>query len=200
MKEEYQAIVDAGFVLQLDCPDLAMGRHIALPDAQRRRSSATIAELHVEALNHALRDIPPSACACTSAGATTRARTTTTCRCATSSTSCSRRARRRSPSRRANPRHEHEWSVFERREAARRQGAHPRRARLHAPTTSSTRSWSRSASCATPSSSGREHVIAGTDCGFGTFAGFAPVDPRVAWAKLARWRRAPAPASEQLWG
>ena len=114
MKDEYDAHHEAGFVLQIDCPDLAMGRHMHVPrrarDEFRRR-----ARCNVEALNHARATSRPSACACTSAGATTRARTTTTSRCATSSTSCSRRGRRRSRSRRANPRHEHEWTVFERR-------------------------------------------------------------------------------------
>ena len=58
MKEEYDAIHRAGFVLQVDCPDLAMGRHLAfaeLSDAEFLK----IAEANVEALNHALRDIPP---------------------------------------------------------------------------------------------------------------------------------------------
>ena len=77
MREEYNAIVNAGFVLQLDCPDLAMTRH-------NRHIDKTLAEfrdickLHVEAINEATKDIPPERCACTSAGATTKARTTST--------------------------------------------------------------------------------------------------------------------------
>ena len=55
----------------------------------------------------------PNSCACTCAGATTKARTIATCRSPTSSTSCSRRSRTRSRSKAANPRHEHEWAVFE---------------------------------------------------------------------------------------
>ena len=85
MKVEYEAIVAAGVQLQIDAPDLAMGRHIMYHD----RSDAEFvrsAERHVEAINRALRDIPPTASACTSAGATTRARTTSTSTCARSST------------------------------------------------------------------------------------------------------------------
>ena len=58
MKEEYDAIHAAGFVLQIDCPDLAMGRHIEFPDASLEEWRRTIAE-NVEALNDATRDIPP---------------------------------------------------------------------------------------------------------------------------------------------
>src|SRR2546428_7011163 len=57
MKEEYDAIYQAGFVLQIDCPDLAMGRHLAFPDLSTPEF-LKIAEANVEALNHALRDIP----------------------------------------------------------------------------------------------------------------------------------------------
>ena len=120
-------------------------------------------ELHVEALNHALANIAARAgCACTSAGATTRARTTATCRWPTSSTSCSRRGPTAISFEAANPRHAHEWTALRARQAARGQGAHPRRASTRRRTSSSTPSWSRSASAATPSWSGRENVIAGT--------------------------------------
>ena len=85
MKTEYDAIHQAGFVLQLDCPDLAMTRHMQFGEDRERRSATRAC--NVEALNHATRDIPTT-CACTCAGATTRARTTTTSRCARSSTSC----------------------------------------------------------------------------------------------------------------
>src|SRR6185436_4336785 len=57
MKEEYDAIHQAGFVLQVDCPDLAMSRHLAFPELSNAEF-LKIAEANVEALNHALRDIP----------------------------------------------------------------------------------------------------------------------------------------------
>src|SRR3989442_5322190 len=58
MKEEYNAIHQAGFLLQVDCPDLAMGRHSQFADASLEEFRKK-AELDVEALNHALADIPP---------------------------------------------------------------------------------------------------------------------------------------------
>src|SRR3989442_11934698 len=58
MKEEYDAIHRAGFIRQVDCPDLAMGRHLAFPDLSNAEF-LKIAAANVEALNHALRDIPP---------------------------------------------------------------------------------------------------------------------------------------------
>ena len=57
MREEYEAIAGAGFVLQLDCPDLAMGRHIQFNDASLEEFRR-MASLHVEALNHAVANIP----------------------------------------------------------------------------------------------------------------------------------------------
>src|SRR5262249_11043980 len=58
MKEEYDSIHQAGFVLQIDCPDLAMGRHLAFPEVSNAEF-LKIAAANIEALNHALRDIPP---------------------------------------------------------------------------------------------------------------------------------------------
>jgi 5-methyltetrahydropteroyltriglutamate--homocysteine methyltransferase len=58
LREEYQSIVSRGFLLQIDCPDLALGRHLEFPDASTAEFRAVI-ELHVEALNHALEGIDP---------------------------------------------------------------------------------------------------------------------------------------------
>jgi 5-methyltetrahydropteroyltriglutamate--homocysteine methyltransferase len=79
MKTEYRAIVEAGFVLQIDAPDLASARnnqHRDLTDDQFRR----IAERNIAAINAATEVCPPTGCGCTSAGATTKARTPTICR------------------------------------------------------------------------------------------------------------------------
>ena len=86
MKPEYEAIIDAGFVLQLDCPDLAMTRHrefaeSPLEDFRRLRRACTS-----KCSMRRSRTCRPSACACTSAGATTRGRTIATCRSRRSST------------------------------------------------------------------------------------------------------------------
>src|SRR5262245_27078483 len=102
MRHEYEAVARAGLVLQIDCPDLAMGRHIqfaglSLEDFRK------MARLHIEALTTPWSTSPPSSSACTCAGATTRGRTITTCRWRTSSTSCSPRRPAPSPSRRPIP-------------------------------------------------------------------------------------------------
>ena len=82
MRKEYELIVSRGLVLQLDCPDLAMERHVSYQD-EPLEAFQEVVELHIEAINRALRTYPASRCACTSAGGTAKARTTTTCRCPT---------------------------------------------------------------------------------------------------------------------
>ena len=77
MQEEYEAIAGAGFVLQLDCPDLAMARHTSFQDLSEA-DFLKRAAFHVEVLNHALRNVPADVPASTSAGAITKGRTTTT--------------------------------------------------------------------------------------------------------------------------
>ena len=93
MRGEYETIAHSGATLQIDCPDLAMGRHMnstgVTLDDFRSACSCTF-----EALNHAVRTFPPNNCACTCAGATTAGRIITTCPSPTSSTSCSRPSRR----------------------------------------------------------------------------------------------------------
>ncbi len=197
MKQEYDAIVAAGFVLQLDCPDLALGRHLApqplsIADFRKRM------ELRIAVINHALRDVAPDRVrmhicwgnyesphhhdvelkeivdlilTARPAGLLVEA---------------------------ANPRHAHEWRVFE--DVALPEGKvlipgvidtltsyveHPevvaQRIVQYAEVV------------------GRENVIAGTDCGFATFANFTPVDPDIAWAKLRSLAEGARLASQQLW-
>jgi len=79
MRQEYEAVANAGFVLQIDCPDLAMGKHIKYHDVDLK-TFRKAAALNIEAMNHAVAIFRPSSCACMCAGATTKARITTTCR------------------------------------------------------------------------------------------------------------------------
>src|SRR5213592_344129 len=88
MRHEYEAVAQAGFVLQVDCPDLAMGRHIQFADLSLEEFRK-MARLHVEALDHALAEVPPD-----------KVRITTTSRSRTSSISSSPAAPARCPSRR----------------------------------------------------------------------------------------------------
>jgi 5-methyltetrahydropteroyltriglutamate--homocysteine methyltransferase len=197
MRREYEAVVGAGLLLQVDCPDLAMGRHIQFADLGLEEFRR-MARLHVEALNHALANVPSDrvrmhVCWGNYEGPhhydvplediidivfLGRA------------TGVSFEA--------ANPRHAHEWRLFERvrvpegkilipgvLESKTNYIEHPelvaqrigRYARLV----------------------GRENVIAGTDCGYGTWVGQAAVDPGVVWAKLGSLSEGARLASREFW-
>ena len=197
MKREYQAIVQAGFILQVDCPDLALGRHtqfahLSLEEFRR------VCEMHVEVLNHAVADIAPDRMRMHICWASTGG-----------------------PHHRdvpledivdvviqgrpgalvvagANPRHEHEWKVW-------KDVRLPAGKVLVAGVIDSTTNFiehpelvaeriARYASVV-----GRENVIAGVDCGFGTFAGRVQVDTNIVWHKLRSLVEGARLASEALW-
>lgn len=82
MALEYKAIVDAGFILQLDCPDLPMAAHTAFWAVEHMEEMGfkRYIELHIDALNQSIADLPAVRVRCICAGATTRARTPPTCR------------------------------------------------------------------------------------------------------------------------
>ena len=198
LKEEYDAIYRAGLVLQLDCPDLCMSRHNRFSDLSTKEFKK-VAELHVAALNHALRDIPAD-----------RVRLhmcwgnyegphhldiplneiiDVALKAKVGALSFEG----------ANPRHEHEWVVFE---------------EFHLPdglviipgVIDSTTNFVEHPELVAQrivryaEVVGRENVIAGTDCGFGTFVRTEPtIDPRIAWAKLKSLAEGAAIASERLW-
>ncbi len=197
MRHEYEAVAKAGVILQVDCPDLAMGRHIqfaALSVEEFRK----MARLHVEALNHALANVPPD-----------QARVHV---CwgnyegphhydvpfadildvifAARPNGISFEA--------ANPRHAHEWELFER--------VKPPKDKVLIPGVLESKTnyiehpelvAQRIARYARLV--GRENVIAGTDCGFGTWVGQAAVDPGVVWAKFASMAEGARLASRQFW-
>ena len=185
MRPEYEAIVAAGLILQLDSPDLGLGRHMMYKD----RSDAdylTLIGQHVAVLNHALRNVPadwvrmhvcwgnyegphthdvemsvilPTLMSAKPAGLLFET---------------------------ANPRHAHDWATFVDQAAA-----IPANKILIPGVIDSTTNFvehprvvaeriERFASIV-----GHDRVIAGTDCGFSTFAGFGAVDPDIVWAKLA---------------
>ena len=86
LRKEYETIVAHGLTLQLDCPDLAMERHVSYQD-EPLSAFQDLVDPHIRAINHTLTNIPRAGFVCTSAGATARARTITMCRWRTSSTS-----------------------------------------------------------------------------------------------------------------
>jgi 5-methyltetrahydropteroyltriglutamate--homocysteine methyltransferase len=197
MRPEYEAIVDAGMILQLDCPDLAMGRHIQHADLSLE-DFRKAARLHIEVLNHAVARIPadrmrlhlcwgnyegPHHCdvpieqiidvvfLARPNGISFEA---------------------------ANPRHAHEWQVFERVKLP--------EDKLLIPGVLESKSnfiehpelvAQRIANYARLV--GRENVMAGTDCGYGTWVGQAAVDPDVVWAKLAAMAEGARLASRAFW-
>ena len=183
MRHEYETIANAGLVLQIDCPDLGMGRHIQyaeLPLAEFRRK----AELHVEALNDALRNIPAEQlrmhlCWGNYEGPH---------HCDVPLADVIDIVFRAKPSaivlEAANPRHAHEWQLFETVKLP--------DGKLLVPGVIESKSnfvehpelvaqrIGRYANLVGP-----ENVIAGSDCGYGTWVGQAAVDPDVVWAKMA---------------
>lgn len=199
MKEEYDAIVQAGFVLQVDCPDLAMGRHLLFPDLSTSEF-VKIAEANVEVLNHALRDLPPDRlrlhlCWGNYEGPHHRDIALRDI------LGVVFKARPQAISLEgANPRHGHEWAVF-------KEVRLPDDKVLIPGVLDSTTNFIEHPELVAQrivryaKVVGRERVIAGTDCGFGTFArSNYQVEPEIVWAKLQAMAEGARLASAMLWG
>ena len=196
MKAEYDEIHRAGLVLQLDCPDLAMTRHMSgdesLEEFRRR------ATLHVEAINHATRDIPCDAMRIHLCWGNYEGphhhdmplRDIIDIVLEARPAAISFEA--------ANPRHEHEWTVFEDLKL-------PEGKALIPGVLDSTTNYIEHPELVAQRLVryarlvGRENVIAGTDCGFATFASYLAVDPAIAWVKLHAMAEGAKLASAELW-
>jgi len=198
MKDEYDAIHRAGFVLQVDCPDLAMGRHLAFPDLSNAEF-LKIAAANVEALNHALRDIPADRirlhlCWGNYEGPHHRDIPLRQL------LPVALKARPQALSfEGANPRHEHEWIVF-------REIRLPDDRVIIPGVLDSTTNFIEHPELVAQrlvryaEVVGRERVIAGTDCGFATFArSVNQVEPEITWAKFKAMAEGARLASAQLW-
>ncbi|MGK6325250.1 cobalamin-independent methionine synthase II family protein [Sphingomonas sp. DT-51] len=199
MRPEYEAIVAAGLTLQLDSPDLGLGRHMMYKD----RSEAdylTLIERHVAVLNHALRNVPAEkvrmhVCWGNYEGPHTRdveMRTILPVLMKAKPQSLLFET--------ANPRHQHDWQAF--RDLA---GLVPEDRMLIPGVIDSTTNFVEHPEVVAQRIEqfaglvGRDRVIAGTDCGFSTFAGFGAVDADIVYAKLATLAEGAARASERLW-
>ena len=197
MRPEYETVAAAGIVLQIDCPDLAMGRHIqyAALDLREFRKRAA---MHVEALNHALANIPPEQlrmhlCWGNYEGPH---------HCDVPLADIIDVVFAARPSaisfEAANPRHGHEWTLFERVKLPPGKVLIPgviesKSNFIEHPELIAQR-LGRYAKLV-----GRENVMAGSDCGFGTWVGQAAVDPDVVWAKMAAMVEGARIASRRFW-
>lgn len=198
MKEEYQAIVRAGFLLQIDAPDLAMGWHTQFPD-KTLAEFREIIEPRVAALNRALEGIPPEQVRhhlCWGNGERPHHRDAQlkdiidiVLKARVGATYVEG----------ANPRHGHEWKVF------RDLKLLDDRVIIAGVIDTKTNIIEHPELVADrivnyASVLGRENVIAGTDCGFGTSADRTRVAPSISWAKLQSLTEGARLASQQLWG
>jgi 5-methyltetrahydropteroyltriglutamate--homocysteine methyltransferase len=197
MRHEYETVAKAGITLQIDCPDLGMGRHIqyadlSLPEFRKR------ARMHVEAMNHALANIPaqqlrihlcwgnyegPHHCDVALADIIDVV-------FLAKPHAISLEA--------ANPRHAHEWQLFERVKLPEGKilipGVIESKSNFIEHPELIAHRIGRYANLV-----GRENVIAGSDCGYGTWVGQAAVDPDVVWAKFAAMAEGARIATKQFW-
>ena len=197
MRHEYEIVAKAGFVLQIDCPDLGMGRHIQYADLSladfRKR-----AQLHIEALNHAVANIPAEQlrmhlCWGNYEGPhhfDVPLKDIIDIVFMAKPSAISLEA--------ANPRHAHEWQVFETVKLPDTKVLIPgvlesKSNFIEHPELIAQR-IGRYAKLV-----GRENVIAGSDCGYGTWVGQAAVDPQVVFAKLSAMAEGAKIASKQFW-
>jgi 5-methyltetrahydropteroyltriglutamate--homocysteine methyltransferase len=197
MRHEYETIAGGGFVLQIDCPDLAMGRHIqyaALSVDDFRKA----ARLHIEALNVALANVPAEQARVHLCWGNYEGPHHYDVPIADILDVVFRAKPAGISFEAANPRHAHEWRVFERVKLPAGKVIIPG---VIDSTTNFIEHPELIAERITKYATlvGREHVLAGTDCGFGTWVGQAAVDPDIVWAKLAAMAEGARLASRALW-
>ena len=197
MKDEYEAVHKAGFILQLDCPDLAVGRHTRFSQ-KTTAEFVKVVELHVAAINRAVANIPADRirlhlCWGNYEGPhhhDVALRDIIGPVLAANVGAISFEG--------ANPRHEHEWTVFE-------EVKLPTGKLVIPGVIDSCTNYIEHPDLVAQrivrfaNLVGRENVIAGTDCGFATFAAYTPIVPAIAWAKLHTLAEGAAIATRQLW-
>lgn len=199
MRPEYEAVVEAGLILQLDSPDLGLGRHTLYKD-RSEEDYLRLAAGHVEVINHALRNVPADRvrmhlCWGNYEGPH---------HCDVEMEALLPIVLKAKPRgllfETSNPRHQHDWAAFvEQRDAI------PDDLVLIPGVIDTTTNFIEHPKVVAQRIEtfanivGRERVMAGTDCGFSTFAGYGVVDPAIVWAKLRTLSDGAAIASERLW-
>jgi 5-methyltetrahydropteroyltriglutamate--homocysteine methyltransferase len=196
MRDEYTAIIEAGFILQLDCPDLAMSRHNRFVDMSLSQFRDVVTR-HVEVLNEATKDLPPESmrmhlCWGNYEGphhldVSLKDIIDIVLKARPAGISFEG----------ANPRHEHEWRIWRDIELP------PGKVLIPGVIDSTTNFIEHPRLVADrilryAELVGKDRVIAGTDCGFGTFANAMNVDTRIVWAKLRSLTEGAALASQEL--
>ena len=198
MREEYEMIVKSGLLLQLDCPDLAMGRHTRfkkLTDEEFLRN----AEMQVEALNHALANVPADRVRLHVCWGNYEGSHVHDMDCHKIFPIAIKVKPMALLVEGSNPRHEHEYQAWKDIKlpddkvlvpgviaSSSNYVEHPEVVAMRLMNYANV--------------VGRERVIAGTDCGFGTFAGFGAVYPAFCWMKMKALAEGAAIASKKLWG
>jgi len=198
MQDEYEAIANAGFVLQLDCPDLAMARHTSFQDLGEAEFLKRAA-FHVEVLNHALRNVPADRARIHICWGNYEGPHDHDIAFAKVAPILVKAKPMALVVEAANPRHAHEWTVWQDTklpddkilipgvlDTSTNYVEHPELVAQRI--------------CQFADLVGRERVIAGSDCGFGTFAGYGKLDPDISFKKLGAMVEGAAIASKRLWG
>src|SRR5271165_4802556 len=198
MQDEYEAIVNAGFVLQLDCPDLAMARRTSFqelgePEFLKR------AAFHIDVLNNALRNVPADRARIHICWGNYEGPHDHDIPFAKVAPILVKAKPMALVVEAANPRHAHEWTVWQDvklpddkilipgvLDTSTNYVEHPELVAQRI--------------CQFTDIVGRERVIAGSDCGFGTFAGYGKLDPDISFKKLGAMVEGAAIASQRLWG
>ena len=197
MRQEYETVARAGFVLQLDCPDLAMGRHIQFAGLSLEEFRK-MARLHIAALDHAVANIPPEQLRLHLCWGNYEGPHHYDIPLADLLDLVFSARPQGISFEAANPRHAHEWKVFERVKL-------PKDKVIIPGVLDSTTNFIEHPELVAERIGryarlvGRENVIAGTDCGFGTWVGQAAVDPDIVWAKLASLAEGARLASREFW-
>jgi 5-methyltetrahydropteroyltriglutamate--homocysteine methyltransferase len=198
MRDEYRTIVDSGLMLQLDCPDLALSRHMLFTDLTDAEF-VKVAESHVEAMNHALDGIDPARVRVHICWGNYEGPHVCDIDMNTVFPTLMKVGASQILFETSNPRHAHEWTVFRDRKSE-----IPDNKVLVPGVIDSTTNFVEHPEVVAQRIErfadivGAERVIAGSDCGFGTFAGFGAVDPEIAYAKLASLAEGAKLASDRL--
>jgi len=197
MQQEYEVIVGAGFLLQIDSPDLGLGRH-TLFKTRSLEEYQKLASLHVEVLNHALRNCPADRLRMHVCWGNYEGPHHHDVPMEVVLPIALRAKPQALLFESANPRHAHEWSVF-------READIPEDKILIPGVIDSVTNFIEHPCLVAERIErfahivGRERVISGTDCGFSSFAGFGAVDSQIVYAKLRALAEGARIASERLW-